>query len=122
MRLLAAAFAMLVLGLSASATHAEEAAGDWSGVLAGELHVIVHITKEGGGRYAVTLESPDQGSFILRADKVEVEADHLAFNLPDIEARYDGAWKPEQGAWVGAWTQAQTLPLSLSRRGASGAR
>lgn len=116
MKAFVAACCAVLLGLSAFPGRAEEAAGDWTGVLAGELHVIVHITKEGQGRYAVSLESPDQGSFILRADKVEVTADHLAFSLPDIDAHYQGVWQPEQTAWVGSWEQAQTIPLVLSRR------
>ena len=65
----------LAATLAAGSAMAEEAAGDWSGLLGGQLHVIVHVTKDADGHYGATLESPDQGSFVLPADKVVVDAD-----------------------------------------------
>lgn len=101
--------------LTASRVFSEEAAGDWGGLLAGQLHIIVHVTKNTEGRYGASLESPDQGAFILQAENVEVSQDHLAFSIPKLGGRYDGAWDANQKAWVGMWKQGQSLPLSLSR-------
>ncbi|CAL4866481.1 hypothetical protein MMA231_00723 [Asticcacaulis sp. MM231] len=95
-------------------TFAEEAAGDWGGLLMGQLHVIVHIRKD-GGQYSATLESPDQGKFVLPADTVTTTPDHLAFAIVKINGSYDGKWDEAKQAWIGTWTQGQAMPLVLKR-------
>ena len=47
----AAHLSALMATLAAGSAFAEEAAGDWSGLLAGQLHVIVHVTKDADGHY-----------------------------------------------------------------------
>lgn len=101
--------------LAAGSVSADEAAGDWSGLLAGRLHLIVHVTKDAGGHYGATLESPDQGSFVLPADKVAVDADHFSFTIDKIGGSFAGTWNAGKNGWVGTWTQGQSLPLVLSR-------
>ncbi|MFP5391890.1 MAG: alpha/beta hydrolase family protein [Gammaproteobacteria bacterium] len=105
----------LTAAVSAGSALAEEAAGDWSGLLAGQLHLLVHVTKNADGHYAATLESPDQGQFVLTADKVAADADHFSFAIPKIGGSYAGTWNAGKAAWVGTWTQGQTIPLVLSR-------
>lgn len=105
----------LAATLAAGSVSAEEAAGDWSGLLAGRLHVIVHVTKDADGRYGATLESPDQGSFVLPADKVTADAEHFSFTIPRIGGSFAGTWTPEKNGWVGTWTQGPSIPLVLSR-------
>ncbi|MBW8734271.1 MAG: alpha/beta hydrolase, partial [Asticcacaulis sp.] len=53
--LLSTAGAILVLGTAMSA-RAEDAAGDWAGVLMGQLHLIVHITKAPDGKLSGIME------------------------------------------------------------------
>lgn len=101
--------------LAAGSASAEEAAGDWSGLLAGQLHVLVHVAQDAGGHYGATLESPDQGSVVLPADKVAADADHFSFTIANIGASFAGTWNVEKNGWVGTWTQGQSLPLVLSR-------
>lgn len=101
--------------LAAGSALAEEAAGDWSGLLAGQLHIIVHVTKDAGGHYGATLESPDQGSVLLAADKVAADADHFSFAIPRIGGSFAGTWNADKKAWAGTWTQGASLPLVLSR-------
>ncbi len=116
--LFAKVFAIVIMSfvLTASQALAQEAAGDWGGLLAGQLHVIVHVTKNADGHYGGSLESPDQGAFVLQADNVEVTQDHLGFSIPKLGGRYDGAWNVGQKAWMGTWKQqSQSLPLTLSR-------
>lgn len=105
----------LATTLATGSASAAEAAGDWSGLLAGQLHIIVHATKDAGGRYAVTLESPDQGRFVLPADTVAADADHFSFTIDKIGGRFAGTWNAEKDGWAGTWTQGQSTPLSLSR-------
>ena len=104
----------LIATFAVGSASAGEAAGDWSGLLAGQLHIIVHVTKDAGGHYGATLESPDQGSFVLPADKVAADADHFSFTIAKIGGSFAGSWNAERNGWVGTWTQGQALPLVLS--------
>jgi hypothetical protein len=101
--------------LTASRVFAQEVAGDWGGLLAGQLHIIVHLTKNADGHYSGSLESSDQGAFILQAENVEITKDNLGFSIPKLGGRYDGTWNAAQETWVGIWKQGQSLPLDLSR-------
>ncbi len=94
---------------------AEEAAGDWGGLLMGQLHVIIHVKKDDKSQYSATLESPDQGAFVLPADTVTATPDRLAFAITKINGSYDGKWDEAKQAWVGTWTQGQPMPLVLKR-------
>ncbi|WP_303829929.1 alpha/beta hydrolase family protein [Asticcacaulis taihuensis] len=94
---------------------AEDPAGDWGGLLMGQLHIIVHVKKDDQGQYSATLESPDQGTFVLPADTVTAAPDHLAFAITRINGSYDGQWDETKQAWVGTWTQGQAMPLELKR-------
>jgi hypothetical protein len=105
----------LVATLATGSAMAEEAAGDWSGLLAGQLHIIVHVSKDAGGHYGATMESPDQGKVVLAADQVAADADHLSFTIQKISGSFAGTWDAGKDAWVGTWTQGRTLPLVLAR-------
>ena len=87
--------AALAATIAAGGAFAEEAAGDWNGLLAGQLHIVVHVAKDADGHYGATLESPDQGSFVLPADQVVVDADHLGFRIPRIGGSYAGTWNAD---------------------------
>ncbi len=110
----AARLLALAAALAAGNASAEEAAGDWSGLLAGRLHVIVHVTRDADGRYGATLESPDQGSFVLPAETVVADAEHFSFTIARIGGSFAGTWDAGKNGWVGTWTQGQALPLVLS--------
>ena len=105
----------LTATLAAGSALAEEAAGDWSGLLAGQLHIVVHVSKDAGGHYGAVLESSDQGKFVLPADQVAADADHFSFTIPKIRGSFAGTWNAEKDAWVGTWTQGQSTPFVLSR-------
>lgn len=108
---LGAAMALLI----SAPSFAEEAAGDWGGLLMGQLHIIIHVKKDDKDQYRATLESPDQGAFVLPADTTSVTPDHLAFTINKISGSYDGTWDDAKQAWVGTWTQGQAMPLVLRR-------
>jgi pimeloyl-ACP methyl ester carboxylesterase len=119
------AFHILLIGilLTASLAQAQEAAGthfgendmDWGGLLAGQLHIVIHVTKNANDHYDIEFRSPDQRDFVLPTESVEVMPDHLGFSIPKIGGSYAGTWNAAQKTWVGAWTQGQSLPLILSR-------
>ena len=105
----------LAATLAVGGAAAEEAAGDWNGLLLGRLHIVVHVTKDATGRYGATLESPDQGKFVLPAEQVVADADHLDFKIARIGGSYVGTWDTARNGWVGTWTQGQSMALVLTR-------
>jgi len=120
-KLLSTAATILALSVATSA-RAEDAAGDWAGVLMGQLHLIVHITKAPDGKLSGIMESVDQGDVKIPIDTVEATPDHLKFNIAAIMGTYDGKWDEAGRQWAGTWTQGgNTLPLNLSRATAADA-
>jgi uncharacterized protein len=89
---IAARVFIVLFALSAAPAFAQEAVGDWTGLLVGQLPIIVHITKGTDGHYSGSLESPDQGAFVLPAENVEATPTHLAFSIPKLGGSYDGTW------------------------------
>lgn len=108
--------------LCVSASHAEEAAGDWGGVLAGTLRIVVHIKKVGAHGYSGILVSLDQGDSKIPLDMVTASGDHLAFSAASIMGSYKGHWDSTKRGWVGTWSQTQSLPLELKRLDEAGIR
>ena len=104
---------VVATAFAARGASAQEAVGDWSGLLAGKLHIIVHVTRDAAGDH-VTLESPDQGSFVLTADTVAADATHFSFTIARIHGGFDGVWSTEKNGWAGTWTQGSSLPLVLT--------
>ena len=51
--------------------------GTWNGTLnvAGELHLVLHVTQMPDGSYSGTLDSPDQKVSGIKCDKVEAITD-----------------------------------------------
>ena len=94
---------------------AEDAVGDWGGLLAGSIRVVVHIKKGADGKLSATLDSPDQNGFGIPIDSVSATPDHLTFQLMKYNSVFDGRWDKGQHGWVGTWTQGQVLPLVLTR-------
>jgi len=98
---------------------AEEAAGDWLGVLKtprAELHVGARLRKASDGSYTGDFASFDQSARNLKLSDVTASADSLAFTVPLVSSRYEARWDERRKAWVGSWTQGGTpLPLELTR-------
>ena len=102
----------------AGAARAQEPAGDWHGTMrsaTAELRVGLEITARPGGGYEGRMISPDQSPVWLKLDSLTVENGRLAFSGARLHGSYEGWWDAAQSAWVGAWTQGQTLPLVFTR-------
>ena len=98
-RLLAGVCALILC--AAVPALAEEAEGDWGGILAGQLHILVHVKKDTTGHYSGSLESPDQGKFVLNMDEIKTDPSHLSFKINAINGGYDGKWDETKQAWAG---------------------
>ncbi len=111
--------AMLVMAVAlAGAAHAQEAIGDWHGVLGNsisELRLGLEITPKPGGGFQGSLTSPDQMPGALPLDSVTMENGRLIFSSERIHARYEGQWDPSRSAWVGRWTQGNSGLLVLTK-------
>src|SRR5215510_14627179 len=70
--------------------------GTWNGTLkvAGELHLVLHVTQLPDGSYSGTLDSPDQNVSGIKCDKVEAITDasgnKLTFAINNIKVSYTG--------------------------------
>ncbi len=97
------------------AAHAEDAQGQWSGLVAGTVPVVVTISKDAGGVWSAVILSPSQGNVTLAVDSVNATADHLSLRLGRVNASYEASWNAANSSWVGTWTQGPSMPLALKR-------
>ncbi|ESQ94144.1 alpha/beta hydrolase family protein [Asticcacaulis benevestitus] len=106
-----------LMGLAAPVC-AEEAAGDWSGMLV-NLRVGLHLTKDSDGHYAGFMQSLDQGGVKIPLDSIAATPDTLAYHGVNaklgVDGRYEGHWDDAQKAWVGNWRQGGLVPLTFKR-------
>ena len=113
---LCAALALTALPLA----HAEDAQGQWSGVIAGAMPIVVTISKNASGVWSASALSPSQGNATLDFDTVTATKDHLSLRQERINASYDASWNAEKKSWIGTWNQGQSAPLELKRVDAQG--
>ncbi len=118
------ALAMLAAAVSGAPAAAQDAAGDWVGVIepapGSRVPLVLHIERDNEGALQGTMDSPLQGAHGIPLADIAVEAGRITFAAPTIGGRYQGEWDVEANAWEGEWTQAeQSWPLSFSVPSAS---
>src|SRR5436190_18413862 len=70
--------------------------GTWNGILnvAGELHLVLHVTQLADGTYSGTLDSPDQNVSGIKCDSVveekSISGSALKFTINKIKVSYTG--------------------------------
>ena len=114
-RALLAAFAAIAIAVPATA---QEAVGNWAGVLevapGTRLPLAVHIERDVSGTLSGTMFSLAQGAALPLAG-IAVEGGSLAFSAPTIGGSYKGQWDAEAKTWEGEWSQAgMHWPLSFA--------
>jgi hypothetical protein len=101
-------FAVVMLALAtASASQAQDVAGDWQGTLAvgaGVVRIVVHITKSPEGSLTATMDSPDQGVLGMPVDSIALDGSRLKFTTSAVKGTYEGAVK-NNGTITGNWLQ-----------------
>lgn len=116
--MLALSVSVLAVGLLASAARAQDAVGEWNGLLkAGgvELRIGVKIETAEGGALTGSLTSPDQGAASIPIGDIRLDEGKLTFAVPAIRGRYEGQWDATLGAWNGQWIQGAPMPLTLAK-------
>jgi pimeloyl-ACP methyl ester carboxylesterase len=93
--------------------------GEWNGVLAGKLRVIIRIQKAADQSYHGTLESLDQGGATVAMDEVSFDgAQVVRFNWKQMGASFSGQVSSDGSEITGAFRQGTaSLPLILKRPG-----
>jgi uncharacterized protein len=95
-------------------------AGAWTGSLqAGDtvLHFVLHISTNEYGSLAAALDSLDQGVYRIEAASVQEVASSLKFDIPSVNATYQGAISNDHRTIEGSWSQGgATLPLVFHRQ------
>lgn len=117
-------FATVLVGLSpalGAPIAAEDPVGVWVGDLkipGGELHVAVHLGRDGTGTLTGSFDSLDQGARGLSLGEVTASVDRLTFTVPSIHGTFTGTWQTGTKHWSGTWRQGSAnLPLELARGG-----
>src|SRR5688500_4196929 len=110
--------ALTALTIAAPAA-AQDAAGDWVGVLvvneSVRLPVVVHIKRDDAGVLTGTLDSPSQGAMGLPVAEIAAADGGLAFTVPVVGGEYAGTWDAQSRSWKGEWSQGGgRLPLELT--------
>jgi murein DD-endopeptidase MepM/ murein hydrolase activator NlpD len=103
---------------SAQATPTKESdvTGTWRGTVgagAGQLHLLLTITKLSNGEYSGQLNSVDQGA-TLPMDAVTLEGRKLRFEVKPIGGLYEGTLNEARSEITGTWTQANVPAQALS--------
>jgi pimeloyl-ACP methyl ester carboxylesterase len=97
-------------------------AGDWAGVLkagGAELHLVLHVTNTPDGTLKATLDSTDQGALGIPVSSISLTGAKLAFKIAAVGGSYEGAINDAGSVIDGTWTQGGSLPLVLTRAGAT---
>ncbi len=100
-------------------------AGNYAGTLqAGEaqLHLLLHLTKNGSGILHGTLDSLDQGVYGIEATKVAQSGSTLELDVASVGAHFEGKISVDFRAIEGTWKQGNAeLPLKFLRHASNAA-
>lgn len=95
--------------------------GTWNATLqvAGNLRLVLHVTKSQNGLYEGTVDSPDQNVAGIKCDKVEVSSSNegnatLSFTITNIKLSYTGKLLNDS-VLTGTFTQGITTVLDFHR-------
>lgn len=104
----------------AMAQSAEEALGDWHGVLSvpggGDLRVVITIAEADDGALSAEFESPDQApGHKVPVTAVSLVGSELSWSIDMVGASYVGTWDEAAQVWAGTFSQGADVPLTLAR-------
>src|SRR5271163_3171946 len=118
--LVIAAIGSMLLASGSMAQAADSAngiEGVWAGVLDGQLHLVVTITKSSSGELGGTMNNVDQHA-VLALSNLTLRGDAVRFEVPRVGGVYEGKLKKNGRDISGSWTQtgepAQALDFTRS--------
>lgn len=104
--------------LTTAVSLAQDITGDWNGTLntgAGELRLVLHVTKNPDGTLKSTLDSVDQGANGIPVTSTTLKDSTLNLKINAINGTYDGKVSTDGKEIVGTWTQGMGLSLTFHR-------
>ncbi len=111
--------ALFLILLATTTANAQAIDGDWLGTLTAgpvELRLVLHLTSNGKGGFAATLDSRDQGVKGISVSSVTLVDSTLKLEVPQIGGSYEGKVNPGATAITGEWSQrGVSSPLNLAR-------
>jgi serine-type D-Ala-D-Ala carboxypeptidase/endopeptidase len=116
----------LMIAAGAIALRAQTAAapapieGQWSGIIANQLHIVLTIRKSGDGGYSAIFDSVDQGAQIPVQD-FTLNGDKVQFEIKLAGGMYQGTVSKDGKTIAGMWAQtgAPEIPLNFTWTGAA---
>jgi pimeloyl-ACP methyl ester carboxylesterase len=107
----------------AVSTQVPSLTGSYAGTLqAGEaqLHLLLHLTKNGNSSLHAMLDSLDQGVYAIEATSVSVTGSMLKLDVASVGAHYEGKISADHATIDGTWKQGNAeLPLVFHRHAAN---
>ncbi len=95
--------------------------GNWEGSLniqGNELPIVFHISKDAGGKYSATFDSPAQKTFNNPCSDIIVSADSVILMMKAIKGQYAGRLDNKNSTLTGTWSQSgYTFPLNMRKTG-----
>jgi uncharacterized protein len=111
-------FIICFCALAQGETTDNNEAGIWQGTIkvsGAELRVVFKISKDQDGKFAATLDSPDQGTKGIPVDVVNFDNGSAHFEVKIANGSFDGKFK-DKNTIEGEWKQSGvSLPLTLNR-------
>jgi uncharacterized protein len=101
-----------------SMARAQDISGDWQGTLdsgAGQLHLVLHISKAPDGALKATLDSVDQGANGIPVSSITLKDSKLNLDVTAVHGSYYGQVQPDGKTIKGTWSQGKPLPLDFTR-------
>ncbi len=90
-------------------------AGDYAGILAGALHLKLHITAAPDGSLAGTLDSVDQGASGIPCADFQLDGNSFSFRVPAVGGKWKGAVSADGTSLAGTWNQGADMALNFTR-------
>jgi len=89
--------------------------GSYTGALQageGQLHIVLHLSRNSVGALHATLDSLEQAVFAIEASSVSFNSGTLKFQVRSVGASFEGKVSPDQKTIEGEWSQGRaSLPL-----------
>jgi uncharacterized protein len=120
MRMLTMIVVLLLTAACAAQTAAptKDLSGDWQGTLntgAGELRLVLHITRQPDGTLKASLDSVDQGANGIPVSSITLNKSKLNLDVSAVHGSYEGTVNKKATQIDGTWSQMQSLPLIFRR-------
>jgi len=82
---------------------------------AGELRLVLHLTKASDGGLAAILDSVDQGANGIPVKSATLKGSKLSLDIEAVHGTYEGTVAADGNSISGTWSQGKALPLDFKR-------